>query len=160
MIDGRSKLLPTPTLGHQLHGMNLFDPKKRTVYVCEGPWDGMALWEIARQAKVADGELRATANPDGSLLAHASVIAVPGCTTFLESWVSLFAGKTVCLMFDSDHPTEKNAIPPGHAGMLRVARLLYSSKTPPAEVKILKWGSGGYDSELPSGYDVRDAVGI
>lgn len=140
-----TRLLPTPTLPHQLHGANLYSKKKDETYLCEGPWDGMILWETLGHCKWTDNDkLVTTANPNASLLANASVLAVPGCMVFRKVWCPLFAGKIVNLMYDSDHPrkhpkTGKMVQPAGYAGAKRVARILSTAKKPPAEINYLKW---------------------
>ena len=152
---GKFKLLPTPTLSHQIHGVNLWDAKKSDVFVCEGPWDGMALWETLRCSK--GGML--TANESQSMLASCNVIAVPGCTTFPDEWAKLVAGKNVTLLFDSDHEKEingKTVAPAGYAGMRRIATTLAAAEETPATVSIVRWGENGFDPELPTGHDVRD----
>lgn len=162
--DGRRmKLMPTPTLGHQLFGVPLYDSHKPTVYLCEGPWDGMKLWETLRFTKETKSGYMQTANPASSLLAISSVLAVPGCTTFQDSWLPLFEDKTVVLMYDSDHPgthpkTGKATPPAGSTGMRRVARLLLAAGTPAGMVKYLYWGDAGYNPAFSSGYDVRDRL--
>lgn len=159
-VNGKLRLLPVPTLGHQLHGV--YDQRKSIVYLCEGPWDGMALWEVLGRAKPTDSiGLATTASADRSLLASACVLAVPGCNVFFESWLPLFADKIVRLMYDSDHPRKHpqtgNMTPPaGLASMQRVARILASAATPPKLIEYLRWGDLGYDPDRPSGYDVRD----
>jgi len=161
-----ARLLPTPTMGHQLHGGNLYNGKKPLVYICEGPWDAIALWEMLSMAryKEEDERLAPTANISNSLLAQANVVAVPGCTTFAKAWLPLFAGKVVVLMYDNDHPrthpsTGKTVAPAGYAAMQRVTRLLMSAHKPPQEINYLCWGEdGGYDPNLPSGTDVRDML--
>jgi hypothetical protein len=163
-VNGKMRLLPTPTHGHQLHGLNLFDPTKQTMYICEGPWDGMALWEVLRQAKLNDvGDLVATANEERSLAADANVLAVPGCNVFFETWLPLFAGKHVVLMFDNDHPRKNEATgrdvePAGLVGMQRIAKILAAAKQPPESIRYLCWGDNGVDLTLPGGFDVRDAL--
>jgi hypothetical protein len=159
---GKRRLIPTPTMGHQLHGRSLYR-NKHTLYLCEGPWDGMALWEQLRATKWNGEELWPTGNAENSLLADADVLAVPGCNVFFDNWLPLFAGKCVNLMYDSDHtkkhPTTGNIIPAaGHTGMKRVAGLLLASREPPAELNWLPWGPEGYDPALPSGCDVRDVL--
>ena len=172
----RWQLLPTPKVaqskankgGHRLHGLDLYDKDKSTVYLCEGPWDGMALWEMLRQAKQTDNGLASTANPEASLLADANVLAVPGCNVFFASWLPLFTGKVVNLMFDNDHPrthpkTKQKIAPAGLRAMERVGKFLMQAKPEklrPAEVNYLRWSGDeqGYNLDLPSGHDVRDAL--
>lgn len=156
-------LMPTPTLGHRLHGVNLYDPRKSTIYLCEGPWDGMLLWETLAQTKLTDSGLAATANVNASLLGDASVLAVPGCNVFQENWVGLFAGKRIVLMYDNDHPrqhpvTRKQVAPAGLTAMQRIAKLLSEASTPPASIEYLSWGKEGWEPELPSGWDITDAL--
>lgn len=180
------KLLATPTLNQYIHGMNLFDPRRSIVAVCEGPWDAMALWELLAAGKwTPDGKsLTPTGSVESSALADINVIAVPGCNTFHDSWSSLLADKIVWLMYDSDHPknicggcaktysaVDHDACPAcssveikntlesvGYAGVKRVAMKLKESKTPPDEVKFIRWGENNYAENLPSGTDVRDVL--
>jgi len=161
--DGKMKLLPTPELGHALFGRNLYDAARPAVYLCEGPWDGMALWETLRGTKRTDeGEYRLTGAEASSLLAGANVLAVPGCGSIggpLERWAPLLADKTVHLMFDSDHPREHNGRivePAGYTASQRAANILSIGVEPPKELRWLKWGEAGFDPDLPSGFDVRD----
>lgn len=130
---------------HQLAGMPLFDKTKDTTFVMEGFWDAVALSETLRSQGRDE----------------ANVLAVPGCNVFIQEWASLFSGKRVVLMYDSDHPrkheqTGEDLESVGLAGMKRVAWMLGSAKEPPAEIHYLRWGEDGYDPELPSGFDVRD----
>lgn len=157
----RWKLLPTPTLGHALHGV--CDKSKPIVWICEGPWDGVSLWEVLSQCKSTDTGFAQTANPKASLLADSCVLAVPGCSVFNEAWLPLFAGKIVNLMYDSDHPkpNPKTGVlvePAGYAGMLRVAKMLASESLAPKEINLLRWGPNGFDPDLPSGHDIRDSL--
>ena len=164
--DAKTKkmvLLATTGMSHGLHGVNLLDPGKPDVYVCEGPWDAMALWEVMRSTKVTDDGLAFTGNVDASLLGGANVLAVPGCNVFNEQWCSLLAGKRVFLLFDSDHPVGQNGStrePVGYAGMRRLtATMSKSGDGQPREVQYLHWGDAGYDPQRKSGYDVRDLLG-
>lgn len=145
--SGKMKLLATPGLNHQLHGINLWQADKPRVFVCEGPWDAIALWEVVSNSpKFAD----------------ANVIAVPGCNTFPASWCPLLAGKIVYLLFDNDHPRElngKRVEPAGWAGMKRVAKLLQQADVPPKEIRFLEWQKGhDHNPGLKSGCDVRDRI--
>ena len=144
------RLLPTPGIWtegkrHALHlSVTDLDPKCETVYVCEGPWDGMAMWEVAR----------------GSRMWPCQVLAVSGCTTWREEWTAFCRGKIVILLYDSDHPREIVAgtgrtSRAGYDGMARVAKRLSGVAK---QVRWLKWGPDGYDDNKPNGWDVRDEV--
>lgn len=147
---------------HGLFGACLYDPKKPNVLLCEGPWDGMALFEVLRKAKATgDGELALTGNESSSLFATHNVLATPGCNAFQPSWSPLFAGKIVSILYDSDHPRPHPTTgilqkPAGWAGARRVAEGLAGAAEPPSELKVLRWGKEGYDHDLPSGTDLRD----
>lgn len=162
--NGRSACMATPGLNQQLHGVNLYDPDKPDVYLCEGPWDGMALWEALSCCKrTDDGEIDFTSNVTASLLGTCNVLAVPGCNVFSETWCELFAGKNVCLLYDNDHPRvhpkTRLPIPPaGLDGMRRVAQVLAKYDTPPKSLHYLEWGTTGYNADLPNGMDVRDLL--
>ena len=85
----------------------------------------------------------------------ASVLAVPGCSTFFESWLPLFAGKRVRLMYDSDHPRQHpktgQAIPPGgFEGMRRVAGVMAAAKEgPDAQAGRLESGEEPFSVPTP-----------
>jgi len=74
-------------------GWRLDDKRVRTVYLCEGQSDAMAL---------IDAGIEDASNP-GSKVA---VIAAPG-TAFPESWVDLFRFRRVILCGDRDEPGQK-----------------------------------------------------
>lgn len=163
-------LMPTPGCHSGLFGVpdgngRVVAGDRANVYVCEGPWDAMALWEAMRGAKPLGADMVPTGSEQASVLAGASVVGVPGCNTFAEEWLPLFSGKSVRLMFDNDHPLphpKTGALQPPAAaeGLRRVTGLLGRSRTPPTEVKYLRWGGEGedYDAGLPHGHDVRDAL--
>lgn len=138
---GKWLLLATAEMGHGLFGVNLLDPTRDKVFICEGPWDGMALWEVLGGAE--------------------NVLAVPGCQTFYKSWVSLLAGKDVALLYDSDRPKSLPnggmSPPAGLTGMRRAAGVL-AGEGSPASISYLRWGDDGFDPDLKDGYDIRDAM--
>lgn len=162
-IKGKHRLLATPEMNHGifLPGSRVENPS--TIYICEGPWDAMCLWELMSRGKETEKGIIETANPKRCLLSDAWVIAVPGCNVFLEPWIELFAGKKVVLLFDNDHPRvsikdKKQIDGAGWAGVKRVGKLLSGAKKPPKEVLYLHWGDNGYNPDLPSGYDLRDKL--
>ena len=145
------QLLPTPGIWPEgkVHALQMpagdFDPNRAAVVICEGPWDGMALWETQRK-----------------VWGDANIVAVPGCNVWRDDWTEMCRSKQVTLLFDSDHPrsaTRAAGLPnsrtttAGLDGMRRVARKLCGVA---ASVRYLKWGPDGYDPTRPSGWDVRD----
>lgn len=158
------RLLPTPGVWpdgkvHAIHMPSLtFDPAKPRLDVCEGPWDGMAFWEIARQTKRnSDGAFALTGSESSSIIADSNVVAVPGCNVFPDHWLPMFKSKDVTIWFDSDHPrvVAGKTYRAGFDGVYRVAKKLSGIAS---NVRWLRWGKEGYDLDKPSGYDVRDEL--
>lgn len=139
------RLLPTPGVwaAGKVHALHMpvgdWEPLRPNILICEGPWDGMAVWETWPRPRPLE-------NVQGN------IVAVPGCNVWRAEWTKMCAGKHVTLMFDSDHPRENNARA-GYDGMARVAKRLSGVA---ASVRYLKWGENGFDPTKPSGYDVRD----
>jgi hypothetical protein len=161
-VEGRMMLLPTPTLTHGIIGLNLFNKDRPNIHICEGPWDGMGMWELMRTAKTdyEEGGLTPTGSEASSLLSKTNVIAMPTCTSYREEWGSLLEGKVVTLFFDSDHPRthNKTVSRAGYDGMVHVARLLSKRSPSVKSLHYICWGKEGYDPEQTSGYDVRDEI--
>lgn len=148
------RLLPTPGVwtdpgkAHHLHmAVRDFDKSRQRVDVMEGPWDGMAYWEV----------IQSTATNKDS-----NIIASPGCNVWRDEWTTLCKGKDVTLWYDSDHPRTIGGIKstgqkfqPGYDGMQRVAKRLSGHAH---SVSFLRWGPEGYDPSKPDGWDVRDAL--
>lgn len=140
------RLLPTPGIWPEgkVHALHLpkedFNPARATIVVCEGPWDGMVLWETNRK-----------------VWGDANIIAVPGCNVWRDEWTAMCRGKQVILLYDSDHPIVRggNTVRAGLDGMRRVAKRLSGVA---ASVRYLKWGPEGYDPDRPTGWDVRDQL--
>lgn len=162
-MHGKRRLLPTPTMGHQIFGMENWRDDAFILDVCEGPWDGMALWETLGVSKWGETGLIQTSNRDISLLKQHNVIAVPGCETFLESWIRLVQDRIVNLWYDNDHErthpvTNQPVYPAGLGAVKRIAKILSECLNPPREIHFCKWGDqdGGWNPNYPSGYDVKD----
>jgi hypothetical protein len=162
-------------LKHGLMGLHLMGRDVQTLYVCEGVWDAMALWEVAGQCKIMaeptafdpNGgrvELGLTQDRRASLLGRGAVVAVPSCNVWNEKWSSVCAGRRVVLLYHSDHarknPKTGASVPAaGYEGMKRTAQLIVGVEPAPSSLNYLRWGPAGFDPSKPSGYDVRDALG-
>ncbi len=139
-------MLPTPGVWpegrqHALHMAHAdYDTTRSALAVCEGPWDGMALWEVL------DGEL-----------GECNVVAVPGCQVWRDDWSAMCQNKAVAIFFDSDHPRRQGVrvFTAGYDGVVRIAKRLSGYAT---SVMWLRWGKDGYDPDLPDGHDLRDAL--
>lgn len=146
-------------------GQGLWNPKCEEVYVCEGLFDGIVLWESMRGAKrTSSGNLCATAATSSSLLSKCSVVCVPGANVWKEQWGKVIAGRRVYLMYDNDHPRKNDrGMEVGLAGS-RGARAAvekmanYAEK--PQSIHWLDWsGDGkGYNETIPDGHDIRDML--
>lgn len=154
---GKYRLLATPTLGQKIHGMNLYNLKNKNVFLCEGPWDAMKLWEVMKSHKMIKGKIIRTKTKN-NLLKDTNILAVPGCQTFGKNWHEVFVNKKVYIVYDNDHPkkhpiTKKLIKPPAFTGVQTVTSKLAGKAE---EIGYLKWGPKGYDRNLPNGYDLRD----
>lgn len=154
-----NRLYLTPGLGHSIHGV--YQSQAYTIYLCEGPWDGMALYELLSQTKATQDGYERTASSQSSLLQDACVLAVPGCGSVgepLKRFLPLFRGKRVVLMFDNDHPrkhptTGKLIEPAGLEATKRAASIISGVAE---TVEFLRWGPNYWTEDHPSGYDLRD----
>lgn len=159
-------LYSSPGMYQQLFGVHLYDPKKPILWVAEGPWDAMVLWEILGRSKEVDGIITPRLT-GGSMLKDINVIGVPGAGTWNDasssSWSKLCEGKEVVLLYHSDHPRKERGVDilgAGMAGLLRVSSTLANHSTPPETIAYVKWGAETqHDTESPSGWDARDAIG-
>lgn len=157
----KRRLMATAELPAAMFGYQFWDQKKPDVFITEGPWDGMKLWETFRKAKLNESkELVRTTDPEKSIYQDCNVLSVPGCETFKEGWEKFLAGKNVMLCYDNDHPRKHpktGAIlpPAGYEGLQKAARRI---RTVARSVGILLWGRDGFDPNLPDGFDVRDLL--
>lgn len=72
-----------------LYGWDKVDkPEIKTIWICEGEWDGLVMMEIIEKMELGD---------------HA-VVAVPGAGTFKADWITLFERKKVNVVYDHDNP--------------------------------------------------------
>lgn len=154
-------LYPTPTLGHGVHGINLFNKDAEEVHLCEGWKDGMCWYEYLCHMKLGeDGKYHETANREDAIIAGVNVLACAGTGSVgepLKAYNALMADKYLTLLFDSDHPREHRGRmqePAGLGAVRRASKILNSAY----ETFYLSWGEEGFDPDLKSGHDVRDSL--
>lgn len=102
------KVMATPMTTLSLSGKMV---ESDVVWICEGEWDGMALWEAVKIAK-----------------AKVSVVSVPGAGVFPQHSAELFRNKKVFIAFDNDEA--------GANGAARTARVLGAF---PKMIKYVHW---------------------
>lgn len=81
------KLRGLPTLDRHLWGLHNFREDEKHVYLCEGEWDGIALWGI-----------------EGS---GSNILASPGANIFKDDWCKFFKGRSSRIIYDNDSDGEK-----------------------------------------------------
>lgn len=144
-VKGKRILYCTEALPHQMFGLDLLDPDADEIAVCEGPWDGIALWETLAASKSTLG-----------------VTAVAGCGAVgkpLKKFLPMFKNRHVQLLFDSDHPRghdEQMKHGAGFAAVKRAAKMMTGSAD---RISWLAWGPQGFDATRKDGWDVRDQLG-
>jgi len=159
--EGRMMLWPTPGLGHQLFvaaddAGRLGKDERKVVYLCEGVWDAIALWEVLCRTAKTEAGYKAAASESLSLARTGIVLGVPSASTFSDKWVELFRNKRVVLCYDSDRPKVRggrNVEPAGLAAAKRASRMLAGVAH---SVRWIAWGEDGHDPLLKDGADVRD----
>ena len=169
-LDHEAKWKAYPTAGCKVHpiGIHLLQKKQVTRWICEGPWDGMALYGVFKSLELRGDRLVRTTNSKKSLLANHGVIAVPGSGSFDPSWFEYLDGLQTHLVYDNDHPRKNpktgKITQPGWDGMQRVAKLAGENGQHPSSLYQLRWGNStkwkrsGYDETLDNGYDIRDLI--
>lgn len=170
--DEKGKWRAYSTTGCNMHpfGTSLVSKNTKTLWVCEGPWDAMKLRWMLGVVGVSKADVDPTTLADtiksisktGSLLAHHSVIAVPGASTFSPEWAHYINHRNTYLVYDNDHPKKiRNSTrvsKPGWDGMKRAVSVLGEAGASPRTLYRVRWGTKGHDPSLPDGYDVRDIL--
>lgn len=153
---GKLLVLPTPTLKIHPVGTQLLK-KQRNIWLAEGPWDGMVLYNAFKKYSE---EYKITKKPENALIRKNGVLVLPGCNSFSKEWFEPLKDKNVYILFDNDHPKKlKNGktIQPGYDGTKRILRMAEKETTNnPKSIHYLEWGPDGYTDELDSGFDLRD----
>lgn len=157
-------MYPTPQLTHGLFGLDLCDKDKQEVYIAEGPWDAIALWETFKALRYDGSSFHETSVYKDSLLHGANIIGVASTTALNKSLTPVLQkhvkGKTVYLWFDNDYPRKHPKSgellePAGFAGTKRAAGVVGAASD---DIHFLDWGPEGYSKSYPDGFDVGDSI--
>lgn len=144
-----NKVFPTAGIGHYLFRAPSINTDSETLFIVEGPWDAMALWEFLRESDLEDWQ-------------DSIVIGLPGVNVFKDAWIDdTFFNRQIVICFDSDHPKTnqgKTVEPAGLVGVRSLVQKLTEYGVDSGDISYVNWGENGYDPSLKSGYDVRDAL--
>lgn len=185
-LDGSNKyrVMSTPECKLGPFGFDLYaQSPATTVRICEGLWDGIAMYSALRTHRKGKGDqLIKTADVTSSLYNQYSVFTVPGAGNFNAEWFQYLAGKNIELLYDNDHPRKYPAdhekagelmvvrgkhVRPGWDGMQRVVELANVASKRPKSLALINWANvesetiskhptPGHHPQLPDGYDIRD----
>lgn len=112
LIDGKRPVLMTASCKTHLGNRERIGDSKK-VYICEGPWDCIALEWLLLQSKIKD-----------------AVVWVPGSNNFNQDWAKYFEGKEVVLLYDNDDP--------GSLGMERAIEII-RNEGKPKSITSIQW---------------------
>ena len=133
--DDEGKVQVHSTTGCKLHLFGDANKSNRsTIWVCEGPWDAMALDAVLRSQKTKAGKTLRNAH---------AIVGLPGATSGYKLLGPLCKGRKVNVLLDHDD-----------AGCKGTAGIIKNLGKSDATVHVLQW-----DDDLPDGYDVRDLLG-
>jgi predicted transcriptional regulator len=163
VAKGKYRTMSTPTMNLYPFGTTLLTPARTNIFICEGPWDALALYSTLYQLRKAGSRYTRTLDPARSLLSKYGVVGVPGANIFPKGWFSYFPNKHLHICFDNDHPRTirtGQTIQPGPAGATRIASLANGR---PGSISLLNWGGTTQDApphttSLADGYDISDLI--
>jgi len=112
--------------------------KFKNVWVVEGEWDKMAMWEILYRTDRLKDE---------------TVVAVPGANTFKSDWCQLFKEKNVTVVYDHDLPKSVGGVVRPGAGPAGTVKVYKALKNICKSIKFVNW-----PEDLSDGYDVNDLL--
>ncbi len=126
----KSRKQNLPTLETQFYGLDqLSADAGRLLFLCEGPFDAMALDHHLREKKTRE---------------RYDILAVPGATIFKPTWANLLRDRKVRIVFDNDDA--------GRKGQQRVVKVCREANIP-CELSLFQWPDG-----FPAGTDINDLV--
>lgn len=112
--------------------------KYKKIWLVEGEWDKMAMWEILYRTDKLKDE---------------TVVSVPGAGVFKTEWHALFNNKIVYVCYDADKTKKVSGVKRPGAGPLGTMKVKQALKNLASELKFVNW-----PSDVNDGYDIRDLL--
>ena len=106
-----------------------------TIWLCEGEWDRMAMWEVIQ----AEGLTRDIA------------VGVPGAGTFKNEWTVYFKDKDVNVVYDHDYDKVVNGKLRKGAGPAGAVKVYERLRSAAHDLRFVHW-----PEKYKDGYDLRD----
>lgn len=132
----KGELRNTSGCNASLFGLPEIRRPHRSIWLCEGEWDSMAMWEV----------LERTGKHDDSI-----ILGTPGAATFKSDWQYLFSDKIVHVAYDNDFDkVVKEVFRPG-AGKMGCRKVKNNIISTVKQIDFINWPSN-YDD----GFDIRD----
>lgn len=120
-----------------LYGWDVLQKFDR-IWLVEGEWDKMAMWEILYRTDRLKDE---------------AVVSVPGAGVFKTEWHALFNNKVVFNCYDADRTKVINKIKRPGAGPTGTMKVMKALTNVAKEIKFVNWPGDSDD-----GYDIRDLL--
>lgn len=119
-----------------MFGLPFTSRPHKVIWLCEGEWDAMAMYEILQENKLKD----------------AIVLSAPGANTFKAEWTGLFSRKIVHVAYDNDYDKvdRRGIFHPG-ASKTGSKKVYENLKNVASSLEFVNWPSTYAD-----GFDVRD----
>lgn len=158
------KIMSTPECKLGPFGLDLYlQSTAPTTRVCEGLWDGIAMYSALRSHRPGKGEqLIKTADVTNSLCNQYSVFATPGAGNFNAEWFQYMEGKDIELLYDNDHPRKYPSdhekagelmvvrgkhVRPGWDGMQRIVELANVAPKRPKSISLINWANASWTAD-------------
>lgn len=135
--DKKFKMISTSGATASLYGWEDLDTAS-IVWLVEGEWDKMAMWEVLNKTKKLGKE---------------TVVSVPGALTFKNDWTTLLEGKEVRVVYDNDKEKILKGRPIAGAGGQGCMKVYKALKNITKSLTFVHW-----ESDRKDGFDVRDFV--
>lgn len=110
--------------------------KFEKIWLVEGQWDKMAMWEILYKT---------------NRLGKETVVSAPGAGTFKTEWHALFNNKKVYVAYDFDKARTVSGVRHPGAGPAGTMKVMKALSNITKELKFVHWSEDSKD-----GFDVRD----
>lgn len=131
-LGNKIKVLGLAGLSAGIGGLESLQKTTKTVVICEGEWDAMALRSKLRRDKEKKQEY---------ISGQIAVVWCPGANVWKHEWSRFFEGMDVVIAYDKDEAGEK--------GIERLTESLIGERG--RKVYKVEW-----PAELPTGFDIRD----